>query len=163
MKTLLLGLVLLSASPAFAQVALNVNQTNTLSWDWAQTEGPVRAFVFQCGRYMKEIVDPDVRRLTFGSLVDAPGTYTGCSLTAKNEAGSSAPVPVPDFRYAYSYTALWTFLLELAAALGAIASVVVVYGRKIVMMMPRRVTRPLGLPEPLTVINTEVTHVHRYP
>ncbi len=160
-------ILLLSAAPASAQVALNVNQTHTLSWDWESTGSSVSSFVFRCGKYTKEIVDANARSLRFGSLIDGPGVYTGCTLTAKNEAGYSMPAIVPDFAYSYSYQALATFILELIALGGAILGVVSVYGRRAMILGLRYMSshlphaQPLALPEPVIVLEKGRDYAHR--
>lgn len=165
-KWIVVLLTLLLASPALAQVSLNVDQTHTLSWDWQSEGSPVRSFVFRCGAYRKDVVDADARAIAFGSLIDAPGTYTGCTIAAQNEAGLSAPVAVPNFEYAYSYGALGRLLLELAATLGASVTLIRRYGKTLLLSVLRAVVRPptpLALPEPLTILQqTERTHAHRH-
>jgi hypothetical protein len=146
-------------TPAYAQVAINANQTHTLSWEWNQTEGPITEFVFRCGDLINRIAPGDTRSLRFGSLVDAPGLYTGCTLTAKNDAGSSAPVLLPDFQYAYSYKTLGLFLLECIASVGAAAGVLGVVGRRVLHLTRRQ--RPLTLEEPVVVLKKERDHVYR--
>lgn len=154
MRAMLLILILFTA-PAWAQEALlEVNQTHTLAWDWAKLPdtGPAQAFVFRCGQYAKVIEDPGARSLRFGSLVEAPGRYEGCTLSARNDAGLSPPVAVPPFVYAYSYQALGLFLLELAAMLGAVTG--------LAATVYRRVRRPLMLPEPLVTMDAQKEATH---
>lgn len=160
MKWLVLA-SLLMAAPALAQesASLNVNQTHTLKWDWEKTEGPVTSFVFKCGQYVKEIVDADVRKISFGSLIDEPGQYSGCTLTARNEAGDSVPVVLPSFDYAYSYGALCRLLLELAATVGAGVSVLAVSARQVLGYFQRRKQTPLALPAPIIILQREHDYV----
>lgn len=156
---LFVGLAVLSlASPVSAQVALNVNQTHTLSWDWESGGSPVREFLFQCGTEMRRVTD-DVRSLRFGSLVDTPGHYTGCTLSAKNEAGLSAPVLLPDFEYSYSYWTLGKFLVELAGILVAVSGIAAFGIRRVVKGLARPST-PLTLPEPIIILQKERDYVH---
>ncbi len=128
------------------EVWLNVDQTRTLSWNWESEGSPVRSFVFRCGRYVKEIVDADARSLRFGSLIDEPGPYAGCTLAAKNEAGLSVPVALPAFNYAYSYWALGRLILEFAATVSAGAGVLAVSARQVLGFVQRRKSAPLALP-----------------
>lgn len=159
--------IVMLASPVFAQesVLLNMNQTHTMQWDWQQEgTGPVRQFVFQCQQYRKDL-EADARSLRFGNFVDAPGRYRGCTLSAKNEAGLSAPVIVPDFDYAYSYGALWRIILEWAALAGASLAILATYGRPAVQFMARIIRRrpaPLALPEPIIILEKERERVYRY-
>jgi len=166
-RWLAVGLILLAPLPVWAQVALNVDQTHTLNWNWQSDGSAVRSFVFRCGQYRKDILDADARSLRFGSLVDSPGRYTGCTIAAQNEAGLSAPAIVPDFEYTYSYGALLRFLLECAATLGALAGIVRVYGRQILIATMTRLsplhpipTAPLTLEAPLLVLEKETQYVH---
>jgi len=154
------------AQPAIAQesILLNVNQTHTLQWDWAQGEdGPIRSFVFQCQQYRKEL-EADARSLRFGSLIDEPGRYTGCTLAAKNEAGLSSPVIVPDFEYAYSYQRLGIPLLEMLAMAGATVTIVKLSGVSFLGWLKRRRERasPLALPEPCIILEKDRVHAARY-
>lgn len=154
-------LLMLLVSPALAQesVLLNVNQTHTLQWNWQQGEqGPVRQFVFQCQQYRKDL-EADARSLRFGTLIDQPGRYTGCMLSAKNEAGLSAPVVIPDFEYAYSYRTLGWLLLECLASASAAAGVLSVCATRLVRRLRRE--RQLALPEPVIVLNKERNHATR--
>ncbi len=150
--------LLLITSPAIAQVSLNVNQTHTLSWDWQSTGSTVSSFVFQCQGYTKEVLDADARSLRFGSLVDTPGVYTGCTLSAKNDVGYSMPAIVPDFVYSYSYQALGTYVLELLALCGAAIGFLSVYGKRAVTLGLRYASalmphaQPLALPEPVIIL-----------
>jgi len=159
-RLIIIAVMLLLAAPVGAQVALNVNQTHTLSWDWQSDGSPVRAFVFQCQQYRKD-VEADARSLTFGSLVETPGRYSGCTLAAKNEAGLSAPVMVPDFEYAYSYKALGLFLLELCVAGAAVSTIAVRYGSFVMGAFARRAASPLALPAPPIILHAQKEqHVH---
>jgi hypothetical protein len=151
-------LVILCPAPLFAQesVPLWVNQSHTLYWDWAANPdgSPVDRFVFRCGAYTKEILSPTARSLRFGNLVDEAGVYTGCTLTAENSAGRSAPVAIPAFHYEYSTWSLWKFLLELAAFLSAGTLLV----RRAVQTVKRS---PKALPEPIIILTTEkAAHVY---
>lgn len=160
---LLLFISLLLTAPAFAQEAilLNVNQTHSLQWDWAQgDEGPIRQFVFQCYQFRKEL-EADARQLTFRSFIETPGRYTGCTLSAKNEAGLSAPIVVPDFDYAYSYGTLWRFMLETVGSLLAAIGIVGAGVRRLQRMRVSRST-PLALPEPVVVLEKERDYVYHH-
>lgn len=165
MRAVTLAIVFL-ATPVWAQesVLLNVNQTHTLSWNWESAGSPVRSFVFRCGQYVKEVVDADARSVRFGSLIEEPGRYTGCTLAARNEAGLSAPVAFPSFDYRYSYQALGRFLLELAAVVCAASGVLAVAGRAALGWIPRRKhpSVPLALPEPVIVLQKERDHAYRH-
>lgn len=162
---LLFFIFLFMATPSFAHesILLNVNQTHSLQWDWQSEGSAVRSFVFQCQQYRKEL-DADARSLRFGSLVDEPGRYTGCSLAAKNEAGLSAPVLVPDFDYAYSYKAFGLLILEMFAVVSAVSGAVAVSGRSMLgwVRTRRRQTAPMALPEPSIILEKEREHVYRY-
>ncbi len=164
MKLIIIFASLLLASQALAQemVWLDVNQTHTLSWNWEQSGSPVRSFVFRCGNYTKVIEDADARSLHFGSLIDEPGQYSGCTLAARNEAGDSAPVLLPAFDYAYSYGALGRTVLELAASVSAAAGVIAVSTRQMLGWLRRREQRAplLALPEPLTILEKGRPHVY---
>jgi len=163
---LALLLFVLASTPAFAQesILLNVNQTHSLQWDWAQgEEGPLRTFVFQCQQYRKEL-EADARSLRFGGLIDEPGRYTGCTLSARNEAGLSAPLIVPDFDYAYSYQRLGILLLEVLALASAAIAIAKVSVISLLGWLKRRHTRAamLALPEPYIILEKERDHVARY-
>lgn len=156
-------LLILVPVPVFAQetVRLDVNQTSTLQWTWAPEDGtgPLRGFVFRCHDFRKDVT-ADVRQLTFRELVDVPGTYAGCTLAAQNEAGLSAPVAIPDFTYAYSYSTLGRLLVECVVSLGAIAGVVGLYRRRLASALAH--TSPVALPPPVIILHQEATHVSRH-
>ena len=159
---LLLAIPVVMASHVLAaqeSILLNVNQSHTLSWDWQSEGSPVRNFVFHCGQYRKDL-ESDARSLRFGSLVDQPGRYTGCTLSAQNEAGLSAPVIVPDFEYAYSYGTLGWLLLESVGSLCALSGIVSFSRRKIVEALSRQRVAPLALPEPVIILRKERDYVH---
>lgn len=158
----LITLLMLLSSPALAQesILLNVNQTHTLQWDWQQLEGEgvVKQFVFQCQQYRTDL-EADARSLRFGSLVDHPGRYTGCTLTAKNEAGLSAPVLVPDFEYAYSYRTLGWLLMECLLSVGAAAGIVRLAAQQLFARRQRLAPVALLAP-PIIILQKERDHVH---
>ena len=96
MKKAILGALLLAASSASAQQAVDLNAAN-FYWDWSQgTGGPVESFRIKCGpstgTYTTTAVvgQPTARQYPVRQVIGGAGAYY-CVITALNASGESPP------------------------------------------------------------------------